>query len=103
MTPKEYQSKLEALKKQETELAQEFVKDNSFKELEGKCPEERDLQKKISEIQTENKVLKLVNQNIEEDYNNLKLLLRCKYPKIWKKFINMDSSAIEKLKGNEKI
>lgn len=36
MTPKEYQSKLEALKRQETELAQEFVKDNPFKELEGK-------------------------------------------------------------------
>lgn len=103
MTPKEYKSKLEALKKQELELTREFIEDNPFKELEGKCPEESDLQKKISEIQTENKVLKLVNQNIEEDYNNLKLLLRCKYPKIWKEFINMDSSDIEKLKGNEKI
>lgn len=36
MTPEEYQSRLEALKKQELELAQEFVKDNPFKELEGK-------------------------------------------------------------------
>lgn len=36
MTPKEYKSKLEALKRQETELAQEFVKDNPFKDLEGK-------------------------------------------------------------------
>ena len=36
MTPKEYQTKLEALKKQELELAQEFIKDNPFKELEGK-------------------------------------------------------------------
>lgn len=36
MTPKEYQSRLEALKKQELELAQEFIKDNPLKELEGK-------------------------------------------------------------------
>lgn len=103
MTLEEYKTKLEALKKQELELTREFIENNPFKELEGKCLEERDLQKKISEIQTENKALKLVKQNIEEDYNNLKLLLRCKYPKIWKEFINMDSFTIEKLKGNEKI
>lgn len=36
MTPEEYKSRLEALKKQEFELAQEFIKDNPFKELEGK-------------------------------------------------------------------
>lgn len=103
MTPREYQTRLEALKKQEIELTREFIEDNPFKKLEEKNPEDLGLQKEISELQTENKVLKLVNQNIEEDYNNLKLLLRCKYPKIWKEFINMGSHAIEKLKGNEKI
>lgn len=36
MTPKEYQSKLEALKRQERELGQEFINDNPFKELEWK-------------------------------------------------------------------
>lgn len=36
MTPEEYQSRLKALKKQELELAQEFINDNPFKELEGK-------------------------------------------------------------------
>lgn len=36
MTPKEYKAKLEALKKQELELAREFIEDNPFKELEGK-------------------------------------------------------------------
>lgn len=36
MTPKEYKSKLEALKKQEIELAQEFINDNPLKNLEGK-------------------------------------------------------------------
>ena len=36
MTPEEYQTRLDALKKQELELAQEFLKDNPFKELEGK-------------------------------------------------------------------
>lgn len=36
MTPKEYTEKLEALKEQETKLAQDFIKDNPFKELEGK-------------------------------------------------------------------
>ena len=36
MTPKEYTERLEALKEQETKLAQDFIKDNPFKELEGK-------------------------------------------------------------------
>lgn len=36
MTSEEYKSRLEALKKQEMELAQEFIKDNPLKELEGK-------------------------------------------------------------------
>lgn len=36
MTPQEYRTKLDALKKQELELAEEFIKDNPFKELEGK-------------------------------------------------------------------
>lgn len=36
MTPQEYRTRLDALKKQEVELAEEFIKDNPFKELEGK-------------------------------------------------------------------
>ena len=36
MTPQEYQTKLDALKKQKMELAQEFINNNPLKELEGK-------------------------------------------------------------------
>ena len=36
MTPEEYKSRLEVLKKQEFELTLEFIENNPFKELEGK-------------------------------------------------------------------
>lgn len=64
-------------------------------------PEDRGLQKKIRDLQTENRAQKVVIQNIEEDYNVLKRLLRHKYPDIWKEFLNMDSPAIEHLKEVE--
>lgn len=35
MTPKEYKSRLEALRKQERDLGREFVKNNPFKKLKG--------------------------------------------------------------------
>lgn len=35
MTPKEYKSRLEALRKQEGDLGREFVKNNPFKKLKG--------------------------------------------------------------------
>lgn len=36
MTPQEYKTRFEALKKQEVDLAQEFINDNPLKSLEGK-------------------------------------------------------------------
>lgn len=35
MTPQEYQTKLDALKKQELELGREFIKNNPFEKLKG--------------------------------------------------------------------
>lgn len=62
------------------------------------CPEDRGLQKKIRDLQTENRAQKIIIQNIEEDYNVLKRMLRYKYPEIWQEFLNMDSPAVEHLK-----
>lgn len=65
-------------------------------------PEDRGLQKKIRDVQKENRMMKAVIANIEEDYNVLKRMLRYKYPDIWKEFLKMDSPAIEHLKNAEK-
>ena len=65
------------------------------------CPEDRGLQKKIRDLQTENRAQKVIIQNIEEDYNVLKRMLRYKYPEIWQEFFNMDSPVVEHLKKQE--
>lgn len=59
------------------------------------CPEDRGLQAKIREVQKDNRIMKFVIRNIEEDYNVLKRFLRHKYPDIWKEYVNVDSTVIE--------
>lgn len=65
-------------------------------------PEDRGLQKKIRDLQTENRAQKIIIQNIEENYNILKRLLRYKYPDIWKEYLNMDIPQIQELENTNK-
>lgn len=58
-------------------------------------PEDRGLQAKIREVQKDNRAMKVIIQNIEEDYNVLKRFLRYKYPEIWKEYVTVDTAVIE--------
>ena len=62
------------------------------------APEDRGLQARMRGVQDENRTLKLINRNIEEDYNLMKRFLRYQHPGIWEEFLNIDSPGIEKLK-----
>ena len=63
-------------------------------------PEDRGLQKKIREVQTENRNIKRILETCEEDYTVLKRFLRFSHPEIWQEFLDIDSPTVKKLLSN---
>ena len=56
-------------------------------------PEDFGAKAKIRELQDENRILKFTVQNIEEDYNMLKRMLRHRYPALWEEFLEIGHIA----------
>lgn len=56
-------------------------------------PEDFEAKAKIRTLQDEIRSQKIVIENIEEDYNMLKRMLRYRYPKLWEEFLEIGHSA----------
>lgn len=52
-------------------------------------PEDRGLQKKIRDVERDNRAMKVIIENIESDYNMLKRMLRYRYPQLWQEFLEI--------------
>lgn len=66
-------------------------------------PEDRGLQKKIRELQNENRALKGTIETIEEDYNMLKRMLRYRYPQLWQEFLDVGHSVTHETSSEKTI
>ena len=56
-------------------------------------PEDFEAKAKIHKLQDENRGLKFIVKNIEEDYDMLKRMLRHRYPQLWREFLETGFSA----------